>query len=54
MNPESIKYQIAAIQKAMDSGKAKNKWAALNKIKCLKKQLLEVEKATGWKQYLAQ
>lgn len=41
--------QITAITKAIENGKVKNKWAALNKIKSLQKKIRERD----WENYLA-
>lgn len=53
MSEETIHYQIAAIQRAIISGKAKNKWAASNKIKSLKKALINESRILKWNDYLA-
>lgn len=50
MNQDKKEAQIFAITKAIEQGKAKNKWAALNKIKQLKKQLEQIK----WNNFLAQ
>jgi len=45
-----IELQIKAIAKAIATGKAKNKYAAANKIKALRKK----QKAQQWNNFLSQ
>jgi len=49
----NLERQIAAIEKNVKLGKAKNIYAANNKIINLKAQLAATRKANIWKEFLA-
>ena len=48
----NLEKQIAAIEKNIRLGKAKNKFAAANKIINLKAQLVATRRANYWNEYL--
>ena len=50
----ALEYQIKAIQRNIESGKSKNKYAAEAKVRQLKKILLNRLQSEGWQNYLAQ
>lgn len=49
----NLPAQIQAIQKKIDSGQAKNKWAALQKVKHLQQKLAAENKSKSWLTYLS-
>jgi hypothetical protein len=48
-----LQAQIKAITEKVIQGKAKNKFAAINKISSLKKQLTQIQKETNLQNYLS-
>ena len=50
----ALEYQIKAIQRNIESGKVKNKYAAEAKVRQLKKILLDKLQSNNWENYLAQ
>jgi hypothetical protein len=49
-----IQYQINAISRLIAEGKVKNVYSATNKVKKLKNELISINRANNWNNFLSQ